>query len=59
MKKVKKSKFGCMIVPNFSEEDLEKKLDAAVKGNIPAMLELVLHNQFIINEKLNKLIKKI
>lgn len=58
-KKIDKPKCNFIIVPDFSEEDLKsREKDWVKKGNIPAAIELILHNQFIINTKLNRLLEK-
>ena len=58
-KKDKKKVSDKMIIArNMSEEELNKTMKWAEKGNFPAKIEILMHNQRIINDKLNKLLKK-
>lgn len=41
------------IVPAYSDEDIKVMVQDAMGGNIPAKLNLVLHNQKILNQKLD------
>ncbi len=52
----KKKLFGKLLVPEYTEDDIEKVHEAIKKGNIPAQMGLIMHNQRIINIKLNKLL---
>lgn len=36
----------------FTDEQIDKITDDALKGNIPAMLAILVHNQRLMNEKL-------
>ena len=52
--KLKTSKF---IVADLSQEDLDYTMKIA-KDNIPATLLMIMHNQAVINEKLDKILNK-
>lgn len=47
-----------LLVPNYTEEDLEEIWKAVGEGNIPARLALIQHNQKLMNDKLNILLKR-
>ena len=50
-------KYKKVTFPNFSEEEVNKTMkNVGEKGNIPAYLDLIMHNQGVINEKLNTLL---
>ncbi len=51
-------KYDKVIFPDLTEEEMEKVKADMVSGNIPAMVMIVMHNQAVLNEKLNKLIKR-
>jgi hypothetical protein len=44
-----------ILYPKIDEKELLKQV---AKGNIPAMLNIIMRNQYVINEKLNKLLKE-
>lgn len=46
-----------MVVPLFTDEDLDKLVEAWNENNFPAAINLIMHNQKIINDKLNKILK--
>lgn len=46
-----------MLVIKFTDKELERQAERAMEGNIPANFNIILHNQRIINDKLNKLLK--
>lgn len=56
MKTDKTPAYNFVIGLDFNEEDAEKIQKAAVEGNIQAKLDIILHNQFILNYKLKKLL---
>lgn len=47
-----------MRIIKFTDRELERQVERAMEGNIPANFNIILHNQRIINDKLNKLLKK-
>lgn len=47
-----------MRIIKFTDKELERQVERAMEGNIPANFNIILHNQRIINDKLNKLLKK-
>ena len=57
-KKVKEILATAMRVYLFTDEDLERRVRDAEEGNFPASISIIFHNQRIINDKLNKLLKK-
>ena len=57
MKDIGKLQFEKVLVPNFSELLIERIVKEAKKGNMNCKLDLIMHNQAIINKKLNKLLK--
>ncbi len=46
-----------MVVPIYSSETLDDVVGYMEQGNIPATLKIIMHNQKIISEKLDKLLK--
>ena len=55
MKKIKQ-KTNSVLVTNLSKKDVEEIIKDAKKGNIQAKLTIIIHNQAMINEKLNSLL---
>ena len=43
--------------PAIDEKQMEETIRIASKGNIPAVLGIILHNQFVINKNIEKLLK--
>ena len=56
MKQIKKIAYPHVIGPELDSREAEKTVREASKGNIQARLHLIMHNQLIINNKLNKLL---
>lgn len=54
----KKIKHMMVVFYDMSKEDIEREMLRAGDGNIQAKLNLIMHNQAILNEKLNKIIKE-
>jgi len=52
-----KDKARCqwVIYPNYTEEELKLVMADALKGNLPAKMNLILHNQGVMNEKMEAL----
>ena len=50
---LRSSKF---VAPDFDEEQMRKAIDDAIAGNISSKIDLVLHNQAILNSKLEVLL---
>lgn len=48
--------FDKLITPKLSEEEIIEITKYAEEGNIPAKLTLILHNQRLLNEKINTLL---
>ncbi len=48
----KAPQFNFIIAPDFTEKELQKIGKLAEKGNIHAKINIMMHNQFIINYKL-------
>lgn len=48
--------FDKLITPKLSEEEIVDITKSAEEGNISAKLTLVLHNQGLLNEKINTLL---
>ena len=48
--------FDKLITPSIPEEDIYEITKSAEEGNISAKLTLVLHNQGLLNEKINTLL---
>ena len=51
-------KFVSVISRNFDREQMNELTEKMKSGNIPAYLEIIMHNQLVLNEKLNKLLKR-
>jgi len=52
----KEPEYKKVIVPNFSEEELDKLIEDS--ENLHVKLDIILHNQRILNYKLNKILDK-
>lgn len=48
--------FDKLVTPKLSEEEIDEITKYAEEGNIPAKLTLILHNQRLLNEKINTLL---
>ena len=56
MKQLKiKPKFCLVVSPNNTEKELDQLAKLVDKGDLQSMLELIMHNQSILNYKLDKL----
>lgn len=44
---------------NFTKKEKEKTIWLAEQGSIPAMIGLIMHNQLVLNVKLNKILIKL
>jgi len=53
----KTPKFNFVVTHNFNDKDIKELEEYAKIGNIQAKLDLIMHNQLIINHKLNKILK--
>lgn len=51
-----KKVFNLFLDMLFSEEELDEVCKLAEEGNLPAKLAIILHNQRILNEKINTLL---
>ena len=56
--KEKEVDFKKMLVPFLSDKELKANKDAMIKGNFPATMTIILHNQKIISDRLNTLLKR-
>lgn len=48
--------FDKLVAPKLSEEEIDEIIKYAEEGNIPARLTLVLHNQGLLDKKINTLL---
>lgn len=48
----KAPEFNFIIAPDFTEKEIKKIAKLAEKGNIHAKIDIIMHNQFVINYKL-------
>ena len=53
-----KVKYPKVLSRNFNKKEAGILLKDLAKGNIPAYLNVILHNQLVLNDKLNKLLVK-
>lgn len=60
IKNFKKLNYKKVVGRNISKKDAEKMVECIEeqKGSIPAYLELILHNQVVLNRKLRKLLER-
>ena len=52
-----KTRYSKVVAHDYTEEEAKRIHKAGEDGNIPAMLEIIMHNQLVINHKLNRLLK--
>lgn len=54
--KVKSMRYNVVVGPDYSKEQLEALIaDVGDRGDLSAGIKIVMHNQVILNDKLNKL----
>lgn len=57
-KEKKKLKCGLFLSYDFTEEELNEQIKHMKEGNIPAKLNIVMHNQAVLLGKLEEIINK-
>lgn len=51
--------FKGIISPDFTEQQLVEFDVLRKSGNIPAQLNMIMHNQLVLNHKLNRILNKL
>lgn len=59
MKRTKKIKGDTLIFPRITPFQIEQMINGSVNGNLQDKLTLIMHNQGVLNKKLNKLVKAV
>lgn len=50
--------FNKIVYVKLSEKEIKERVKYAHSGNIQAKLDIITHNQFVIYEKLNKILER-